>query len=44
MRWKVDLDLANRRIVCKNKEQTAALEPPYTWFLEKIKCRDYKMR
>ena len=41
---RVEVDLNNRRLTCKNKEQITALEPPYTWFSEKIKCRDYKMR
>ena len=41
---RVEVDLTNRRLTCKNKEQITALAPPYTWFTERIKCRDYKMR
>ena len=41
---RVEVDLNNRRLTCNNEDQLNALAPPYTWFTDRIKCRDYKMR
>ncbi len=41
---KVEKDLYNSRLVCKNSHQSYKPKPPYYWFNSKIKCRDYKIR
>ncbi len=41
---KVEKDLSNHRLVCKNSHQVHKPQPPHFWYNSKIKCRDYKIR
>lgn len=40
----VERDLKNHRLVCLNEKQVKKPGPPHYWFVNKIKCRDYKIR